>query len=89
MDLLDKCRRGSVKVSVNHIKKIRNYFKVRTPSPKFGHLPIQLQSKFSHGKSYYAKIVSRPLVLKLFQHSNGNFYIFILACLQQLQTMCA
>ena len=56
---------------------------VRTPSPKFGHLPVKWNSKFLHGRNKLTKIVIRMLVLKL-----ASEFILFITCLQHLQTMC-
>ena len=45
---------------------------VRTPFPKFGHLPVKLNSYFLHGENNLQNVL---LVLKLFQLSNGDFLL--------------
>ena len=66
--------------------------KVRTPCPKFGY-PVQCSDtlfkvltftcQILHAKNNFATIVNEQSVLKLFQLSNGDFF---LACQQHLQT---
>ena len=59
---------------------------VRTPFPKFGHLPVKLKSSLLHGEKKIVNIVNEMLVLKLSQLSKGD--LFLVECLQHLQTLC-